>query len=75
MMCALTSKLKRAGAPGNVLLAKDEANLSRRSVVNISQLVTIDKSDLVKKIGALSPRRLEEILEGVHLLIEPREIE
>jgi len=47
VVCALTSNLKRAGAPGNVLLAKGEANLKKASVVNISQLVTVDKSDLI----------------------------
>lgn len=75
VMCALTSNLKRASAPGNVLLPKGEANLPKQSVVNISQIITVDKSDLVEKIGTLSPKRIGEILKGVHLLMEPREIE
>lgn len=73
VVCALTSNLKRAKAPGNVLLTKGEANLSKESVVNISQIITVDKSDLIKKIGSLSSSRIKQIIEGVELLIEPRE--
>jgi mRNA interferase MazF len=74
VVCALTSNLKRADAPGNVLLKKGEANLKKDSVVNISQLVTVDKADLLEKIGALSPARVREIVAGICLLIEPREL-
>lgn len=49
VICPLTSNLKRAEAPGNVLLAQGEANLPKRSVVNVSQIFTLDKSDLVGK--------------------------
>ncbi len=75
VVCVLTSNLKRAGAPGNVLLRKGEANVPKRSVVNISQIVTVNKSDLIKRIGTLSPKRLGEVLGGVKLLIEPMVVE
>ena len=74
VVCALTSNLKRASAPGNVLLSSGEANLPKQSVVNVSQIFTVDKSDLVDKIGTLSSQRLREILRGIHLLLDPREI-
>jgi len=74
VVCALTSNVKRAKAPGNVLLSKGEANLKKESVVNISQIITVDKSDLVEKIGTLSPARVHQILEGIRLLTEPRDI-
>ena len=74
VVCALTSNLKRANAPGNVLLSPGEANLQKQSVVNVSQIFTVDKSDLVEKIGTLSPKRVREVLDGIHLLLEPREI-
>jgi mRNA interferase MazF len=74
VVCALTSNLKRAGSPGNILLEKGEANLSKQSVVNVSQIFTVDKRDLGEKIGALSGRRIGQILDGIHLLIEPRDI-
>ena len=71
VICALTSNLKRAQAPGNVLLLKGDANLSKKSVVNISQLLTVDKMDLAERIGALSPQRTQEIIEGIKLLLDP----
>jgi mRNA interferase MazF len=74
VVCALTSNLKRAKAPGNVLLLKGEGNLKKDSVVNISQVITVNKSDLVEKIGTLPPGRIREILEGIRLLTEPREV-
>ena len=69
--CMLTSNLRLANAPGNVLLARGEANLPRRSVANVTQLVTVDKSDLLAKIGTLSKERLGQILAGVHFLLRP----
>lgn len=75
VVCALTSKLERASAPGNVLLDEGEADLPKRSVVNVTQIFTVDKGDLVDKLGALSPSRVEEILAGLDLLLEPRDID
>ena len=74
VICALTSNIKRAQAPGNVLLSKGEANLPKKSVVNISQIYTVNKSDLTEKIGKVSAKRFNEILEGIKLLTEPREV-
>lgn len=71
VVCALTTNLKRAQAPGNVTLNKGEANLTKKSVVNISQVVTVDKSDLKDKIGSLPSKRTQEIIEGIKLLVEP----
>ena len=74
VVCALTSNLKRAKAPGNVLLLKGEGNLNKDSVVTISQVITVNKSDLVEKIGSLPAGRIKEIFEGIRLLTEPREV-
>jgi mRNA interferase MazF len=73
VVCALTSNLKRAQAPGNVLLEEGEANLPKQSVVNVSQIFTVDKHDLIEKIGTLGSERVRYILDGVRLLTEPRE--
>ena len=70
-VCVITSNLARAAAPGNVLLRNGEAGLSKSSVVNVSQLYTVDKSDLAERIGTLSPKRVAEIVAGLKLLIEP----
>ena len=75
LVCALTTNLRRAKAPGNVLLDENEADLSKQSVVVVSQVLTIDKSELIDKIGALSKERIEEILEGIKLLTEPRDVD
>ncbi len=74
VVCEITSNLQRAEAPGNVLLRKGEGGLDRVSVVNISQIYTVDKSDMVEKIGSLPERRIAEIYAGLRLLLEPRDV-
>lgn len=71
---ALTSNLSRADIPGNVLLKKGEANLPKASVVNVTQVMTIDKSDLKERIGHLSRATTDDILNGLGLVTKPREI-
>lgn len=73
VVCAITSNLQRAQVPGNVRLYKGEANLPKSSVVNVSQLFTVDKRFLTEKIGSLSKERIQLILDGLQLLTEPRE--
>lgn len=75
VVCALTSNFKRAQAPGNVLLDVGEGNLPKQSVVNVSQIYTVDKSQLDEYIGTLSFMRVREIINGVKLVVEPREAE
>jgi mRNA interferase MazF len=75
VVCALTSNLKRAKAPGNVMLDKGEASLPKKSVVNISQIFTVNKSDLSEKIGSLRIERFDQVLEGIKLLIQPLAVE
>ena len=75
VVCSLTSNMKRASAPGNVALKKGEANLSKKCVVNISQLFTVNKSDLSEKIGTLSKERILQVLHGIKLLTEPTEVD
>jgi mRNA interferase MazF len=65
VVCALTSNLKRATEPGNVLLEAGEANLPRPSVVVVSQIDTVDKTHLGPYIGTLSQARVEQILAGI----------
>ena len=75
VVCALTSNLKRAGAPGNVMLDKNEGGLPKQSVVNVSQIFTVDKAQLSERIGTLSAQRVRQILDGMRLVTEPREPE
>ena len=74
IVCALSSNLKRAEAPGNVLLDPGEADLPRQSVVMVSQIFSVDKTQLNEYIGTLSNRRVRQILDGIRLLTEPREL-
>lgn len=71
--CALTSDVQRASAPGNVLLDPRETSLAKPSVVNVSQVVTVDKRQLDEHVVTLSRRRVHEILSGLRLLTERRD--
>jgi len=65
IVCALTSNLQRANEPGNVLLDLGEGNLPKQSVVIVSQISSVDKGQLGRRIGSLSERRVEQILAGL----------
>ena len=65
IVCALTSNLHRANEPGNVLLDVGEANLSKQSVVVVSQISSVEKARLGERIGTLSDERVEQILAGL----------
>lgn len=73
IVCALTSNLKRAAMPGNILLEPDEGNLPKQSVITISQIFTVDKRQLGDYIGSLSDRRIRQMLESLKLITEPHE--
>ena len=73
VVCALTSNLRRALVPGNVLLEEREADLAERSVINVSQLFTVDKEDLLEKIGTLPLKRVQQVFEGIYQLLKPED--
>jgi mRNA interferase MazF len=75
MVSLLTTNLRRATDPGNVLLDEGEGGLPQRSVVNISQVLTLDKGLLEDHIGTLSHARVRQILQGLRLITEPRDLE
>jgi len=75
VVCGVTSNPRLSAARWNVVLNAGEANLPRPSVVNVSQLSTLDKADLPRDAyaGQLSDLRIDEIVAGVVLLIgKPR---
>lgn len=77
VVCALTTNLKQANAPGNVLLEAGEANLPRQSIVVVSQVSTVDKAQLGEYIGSLTQQRIGQILAGMRflqLMTEHREV-
>jgi len=63
----LTSNLRLAQAPGNVLLLQKSTGLPKDSVANVSQVVTLDKSFLYEMVGVLSPVLLEQVEDGLRL--------
>ena len=65
----LTSNLGWADAPGNVLLPARATKLSKDSVANVSQLVTLDRGVLDEHVAKLSPRRVEMILSGIDVVL------
>jgi mRNA interferase MazF len=65
VVCALTSNLNRANEPGNVLLDDGEGGLQRRSVLVVSQVSSVPRNRLGERIGALSQRRVEQVLAGL----------
>ena len=66
---ALTSNLNLADAPGNVLLSRKATGLPRRSVANVSQVITIDKSFLTEKIRSLPGRDCARVDAGLRLVM------
>lgn len=56
------------------MLIPGEGGLPEQSVINISQIDTVDREDLGKKIGSLSAARVAEVLDGIRLILEPKDI-
>lgn len=67
MAVSITSNLRLAQAPGNVLLPAKNTGLKTDSVANVSQVITVDKSFLTERIGKLKPRQIEVIDNGLRL--------
>ncbi len=65
----ITSNTQLAEAPGNVLLPREVSGLSRDSVVNISQILTVDKTFLTERIGSLPDYLQEEVDEGLRMVL------
>jgi mRNA interferase MazF len=67
---AITSNLRLVDAPGNFKLTKSKAGLNKDSVVNVSQLLTLDKSFLTEPIGKLNSKNVNLLNEGLRLAID-----
>lgn len=65
----LTSNLKWADAPGNVLLTAKATGLSQDSVANVSLIVAIDRRQLTEWVGKLRQRQLELVLAGIDIVL------
>jgi mRNA interferase MazF len=65
----LTSNLRLEAAPGNVLLARSRTGLSKDSVANVSQILTVDRALLTERVGRLAGRELALVLGGIDLVL------
>lgn len=68
VVCALTTNLHRASLPGNVLLEVGEGNLPKQSVVEVSKVDSLAKTQLGDYIGSLGEHRVAQILAGMRFL-------
>jgi len=69
VVAVLTSNLMLADAPGNVRLSKAESSLSKPSVVNVSQLLTIDRKLLTERVRAIPGPTMRQIDDGIRLVL------
>ena len=65
----ITTNLKLAKMPGNLSLSPHASGLREESVVNVTQLLTVDKQDLFEYVGTLSERKMEQIEKGLRLVL------
>jgi mRNA interferase MazF len=65
----LTSNLRWVDAPGNVLLTARTTGLPKDSVANVSQIVSLDRSILVERVGHLSRRNVDRLMAGIDMLL------
>lgn len=66
---ALTSNLRWADAPGNVVLTAKTTGLPKDSVANVSQIITLDRASLIERVGVLPEAKLELLLFGIDLVL------
>ncbi len=65
----ITSNLKLANAPGNVRIPARASGLNKVSVINVSQIITVDKSFLAGHVGTLGSKYLGEVEDGLRLVL------
>lgn len=69
LAATITSNMRLAHAPGNIQLPAKTSGLSQDSVVNVSQLITVDKSFFTQHVGKLTPKQLRAMNEGLRLVL------
>lgn len=69
IMVVLTSNLRLVDAPGNVFVPKRESGLPKDSVANVSQILTLDRSDLAERAGRVSGETLAAVTAGLRLVL------
>lgn len=65
----ITTNLRLENMPGNILITPRQSGLAQDSIINITQIVTANKTDLMEFVGTLSERKMEQIDEGLRLVL------
>lgn len=66
---AMTSNMRLAEAPGNVRVTRRASGLPQESVVNVAQLITLDKQMLTERVGRLPAESLRDVDAGIKLVL------
>ena len=69
IVAVVTSNLRLVDAPGNFKITQKQSNLNKDSVVNVSQLITLDKTFLTEQVGKLSSKHISFLNEGIQLVL------
>jgi len=69
IVVVITSNLLLADAPGNVLLKKKDSGLPKDSVINVSQIITIDKETLTELVGFVGNRYIKRVEQGIKTVL------
>jgi mRNA interferase MazF len=69
IVAVITSNLALADAPGNVRISKAESGLTKPSVVNVSQLYTLDRELLNERVRALSAEAVRDVNDGLRVVL------
>ena len=65
----ITTNLRLAKMPGNILLLPRQSGLSQDSIVSITQIVSANKSDLLEYVGIISANKMEQIENSLRLVL------
>ena len=69
VVAAITSNARLAAAPGNVLCARRDTRLPRTSVINVSQVLSVDRQALTERVSVLPARLLRQVDDGLRLVL------
>jgi mRNA interferase MazF len=69
IVLSITSNLRLAGSPGNVLIHRRDTGLAKESVINVSQAATVNKIRLTQRIGVLPSTVMHEVEAGMRLVL------
>jgi mRNA interferase MazF len=70
LAAAVTTNLRLGDAPGNIIVHPEDSELAEVSVINVSQLVTLNKEDLETRVGQLPQSVMSLVDDGLRLILD-----